>query len=114
MAQPFQWDTWPQVDEAIAKADLPLVIACMAQAWSPPSMHAARALSEIRASDEIKFARILVVDADHEVPKAFDLRVSSTPAVFFFWHDKPLVWVEMIRLARDTGERKQHVLSVDY
>ncbi|KNC51663.1 uncharacterized protein AMSG_12095 [Thecamonas trahens ATCC 50062] len=112
-----------------------VVVICLAHRWSPPALHAARALCGLRSgssSSVTPYSKIFVVDADdiesQEDVEALGLALS--PAVYLFYSGKPLVirrpgldedikfvgsapaerWEELIQFARQTGDNGGHVL----
>eukprot|EP00753_Platysulcus_tardus_P016806 PLAT6052.1.p4 GENE.PLAT6052.1~~PLAT6052.1.p4 ORF type:complete len:136 (+),score=45.81 PLAT6052.1:572-979(+) len=130
------WAEWAAVDEQLAKSktgERPLCVVAFISDWSPAALHMAHQLDELNRSGDVHFAHLFTVNADSAEGAVEKYDISSTPALMFFWAGEPLTvrkpdWdddvklmgaisdeslVDVIRFARETGERGKSILLVD-
>jgi len=125
-------DSWLLVEEHFRTGKEKLVVIAFVHFWSSPSLHVIASLSRIKS--EVSFARVFAINADNEPAKCREFRLRSTPSVCFYYDGKPLTvrrpdwedqqffvgampednWLDLIRHARDAGERGKLIVYADF
>jgi len=83
-----RWDGWNVVQDTISdkqKAGPPLVAVLWAQAWNPPSLHAAESLETIRSNGQVGGVQVFIVDKDKELQKAMEFEIVACPSLVMYW-----------------------------
>eukprot|EP01116_Phalansterium_solitarium_P007503 TRINITY_DN20212_c0_g1_i1.p1 TRINITY_DN20212_c0_g1~~TRINITY_DN20212_c0_g1_i1.p1 ORF type:complete len:142 (+),score=13.35 TRINITY_DN20212_c0_g1_i1:172-597(+) len=124
-------DSWDSVEDQLKKG-ASLVVVAFVHMWSAPALHVVTSLNRIKP--EASFAHIFIVNVDSEPVRSREFRLRSTPAVCFFFDGKPLTvrrpdwedqrffvgampednWLDLIRHARDAGERGKLIVYADF
>ena len=125
--------TWSTFETTLSSTDKRLVIACIVQDWNRLSIFLMKCLQEIVEDGDIRFAEVVYINADEEREKCFEIGLSSPPALMFYWEGTPIMirrpeWpddkkyvgvpkketlLELIRFAKEAGERKLKHMNCD-
>ena len=60
------------------------------QDWNRASLFLLQTLQALEEGGELRFAKLLYVDADRERSKCIELNLACPPALIFYWDGKPL------------------------
>lgn len=132
MTAPIQWDSCKTVEDALKPNQF--VVVCFAHTWNPPSVHVASILQKFRDTGEFPWVQIFIINAEKDVSKCFSIGVTTTPVIMLYYHNQPLIirrpmWddepkfvgsttkdnlSDIIRAARDTIDRGQRIISLDF